>query len=111
MQRTQPKRSIKFEGVPTFAVSGFFGGINPNEGHVSFFQDSLIPKIGQQPGQIILETVEHNFVANVKMSPAVFKRLATWMMEHVKRYESHHGEIQLGHPKQKQEPDQPSYYG
>jgi hypothetical protein len=37
MQRTQPKRSIKFEGVPTFAVSGFFGGINPNEGHVSFF--------------------------------------------------------------------------
>jgi hypothetical protein len=45
------------------------------------------------------------------MSPAVFKRLATWMVEHVKRYESQHGEIQLGYPKQKQEPDQPSYYG
>ncbi|MFX0174098.1 MAG: DUF3467 domain-containing protein [Candidatus Hodarchaeota archaeon] len=111
MQKNQPKRMIKFDDLPTFAISGFFGGINPNEGHISFFQDRLIPKISQTPGQIVLDTVEHNFVANVKMSPAVFKRLTTWMMEHVNRYETHHGEIQMGHPKQKQEPEQPSYYG
>ncbi|MFX0052015.1 MAG: hypothetical protein ACFE8U_12070 [Candidatus Hermodarchaeota archaeon] len=72
---------IKFDNLPTFAISGFFGVINPNEGHISFFQDRLIPKIGQTPDQIVLDTVEHNFVANVKMSPAVFKRLVTWMME------------------------------
>jgi hypothetical protein len=110
MQRTPPNRTIKFDNVPTYAVSGFFGGLNPNEAHISFFQDQLVPKM-QQPGQIVLDTVEHDFVANIKMSPAVFKRMAFWMSEHVKRYEDHHGEIQIGQPQQKQETDQPPYYG
>ncbi len=110
MQR-QPKRAVKFENVPSFAVSGFFGGVNPNEGNISFFQDQLIPQIGQPPGQIVLDTVEHTFVANVKMSPAVFKRMALWMMEHIKRYETQHGEIPIGQPVKKQDPGQPSYYG
>ena len=108
----QPRREVKYDDIPTFPVSGFFGGINPNEGHIAFFQDQLIPQMGQRPGQIILATVEHKFVASIKMSPAVFKRMALWMAEHVKRFEQQHGEIQIGKPTQKDaESGQPSYYG
>ncbi len=114
MQGQPPKREVTFENVPSFAISGFFGGVNPNEGNISFFQDQLKPQIGrQEPGQIILDTVEHKFVVNVKMSPAVFKRMAIWMMEHVKRFEQHHGEIKIGiqPPDKKEEPETPAYYG
>ncbi|MHA1974580.1 MAG: DUF3467 domain-containing protein [Candidatus Hodarchaeales archaeon] len=108
----QPRREVKYEDVPCYAISGFFGGLNPNEAHVSFFQDQLIPQIGSQPGQIVLETVEHKFVATIKMSPAVFKRMMLWMGEHVKRYEQQHGEIQIGPPQEKKRSDdRPSYYG
>ncbi|MHA2246992.1 MAG: hypothetical protein ACXADY_18760 [Candidatus Hodarchaeales archaeon] len=112
MQTKPPTIKVKFENVPSFAVSGFFGGVNPNEGNVSFFQDRLIPRESDQPGRIVLETIEHNFVVNVKMSPAVFKRMALWMSEHVKRFESINGEIQLGRPiKKQQDQEPPSYYG
>lgn len=106
-----PNIKVKFEDVPSFAISGFFGGVNPNEGNISFFQDQLIPQESDQPGRIELATIEHTFVVNVKMSPAVFKRMALWMMEHVKRYETHHGEIQLGRPVKKKDTEPPSYYG
>lgn len=114
MQIQPPKREVSFDNVPTYAVSGFFGGVNPNEANISFFQDQLIPQIGHQaPGQIALETVEHKFVATIKISPAVFKRMAFWMMEHVKRYEQQFGEIKLDMKPQnkKEESDTPSYYG
>lgn len=114
MQTQPPKREVSFDNVPIFAVSGFFGGVNPNEGNISFFQDQLIPQIGHQaPGQIVLETIEHKFVATVKMSPAVFKRMAFFMQEHVKRYEQQFGEIKLDLRPQnkKEESDTPSYYG
>lgn len=107
----KPKIKVKFEDVPNFAISGFFGGVNPNEGTISFFQDRLVPQESERPGQIVLDTIEHTFVATVKMSPAVFKRMALWMMEHVKRFEDFHGEIQIGVPKKKQEPEPPSFYG
>ena len=114
MQTQPPKREISFDNVPNFAVSGFFGGMNPNEGNISFFQDQLIPQIGHQAqGQIVLETIEHKFVATVKMSPAVFKRMGVWMMEHVKRYEQQFSEIKLDMKPQnkKEQSDTPSYYG
>lgn len=111
MQTKPPSIKVKFENVPSFAISGFFGGVNPNEGNVSFFQDHLIPRESDQPGRIVLDTIEHNFVVNVKMSPAVFKRMALWMSEHVKRFETMHGEIQLGRPIKKQDQEPPSYYG
>jgi hypothetical protein len=111
MAQQTPRRSIKYDDVPTFAISGFFGGVNPNEGSISFFKDTLVPQIGGSQGQIVLDTVEHEFIANIRMSPLVFKRLAIWMSEHVKRYESMHGEIQVGTGKPKEDSVPPSYYG
>ena len=111
MQIKPPTTKVKFKDVPNFAISGFFGGVNPNEGNISFFQDRLIPRESETPGQIVLDKIEHNFVVTVKMSPAVFKRMALWMMEHVKRFETHHGLIQLGVPPKKEDKEQPSFYG
>lgn len=110
MAHQLPRRNVKHEDVPSFSISGFFGGVNPNEGNISFFSDRLIPQLGQN-SQIVLDTVQHEFVVNLKMSPLIFKRMAIWMSEHVKRYENTHGEIKVGPIKQKEEPDQPPYYG
>ena len=111
MAQQVPRRTVKYEDVPTFAISGFFGGVNPNEGNISFFKDSLVPSLGGAQGQIVLDTVEHEFVANVRMSPLVFKRMAIWMSEHVKRFEKMHGEINIGPTKPKDDSGPPSYYG
>ena len=110
MTQQLPRRNVKFEDVPSFSISGFFGGINPNEGNISFFSDKLIPQLGSG-GQIVLDTVEHDFIANIKMSPLIFKRMAIWMSEHVKRYENLHGEIKVGPQKQKTDSTPPPYYG
>ncbi len=110
MAQQLPRRKVKFEDIPSFAISGFFGGVNPNEGNISFFTDKLIPQLGAN-AQIVLDTVQHEFVANIKMSPLIFKRMAIWMSEHVKRYESVHGEIQVGKQKQKSDSAPPPYYG
>ena len=111
MAHQLPRRSVKFDKVPNYAVSGFFGGVNPQEGNISFFTDNLIPQLGANPGQITLDTVQHELVVNLKMSPLVFKRMAIWMSEHVKRYETAHGEIKVGQAKPKEESGSPSYYG
>jgi hypothetical protein len=111
MTHQLPRRSVKFEKVPTFAISGFFGGVNPQEGNISFFTDNLVPQLGANPGQITLDTVQHEFVVNLKMSPLVFKRMAIWMGEHVKRYENVHGEINIGQTKPKEDSEPPAYYG
>ena len=109
MSTQPPSMKINFDNVPCFHVSGFFGGVNPNEGNISFYYDTLIPTQGNQPGQIKLGTIEHTFVTTIKMSPIVWKRIALWMMDHVKQYESRFGEIQV--VPEKQTPDRPSYYG
>lgn len=94
-KRPQIKSKITFEDVPHYAISGFFGGLGPTEGSISFFQDRLIPSSGPKPGQISLSLVEQRFLASIKMSPQTFKKMAFWMMGHVKRYESSFGEIKL----------------
>ncbi|MFW9777524.1 MAG: hypothetical protein ACFFE8_01640 [Candidatus Heimdallarchaeota archaeon] len=111
MSQKEPKRRISFDNVPSYTISGFFGGINPNEGNISFFQDNLIPRTGEHPGQIVLDTVEHKFMLNIRMAPAVWKRMAAWMLDHVKRFEQQHGEIQIGPPRPQEDSDPPSFYG
>ena len=104
-----PKRRVTFNNVPSHSISGFFGGINPNEGNISFFQDNLIPKEGEIPGQIILDIIEHNFLLNIRMTPVVWKRMALWMTEHIKRYEAQHGEISLV-PQNSKKPEKDQHF-
>jgi len=111
MSRKRPKINVKFENVPCYAISGFFGGINPNEGSISFFQDHLIPGEGERPGQIVLDAIEQKFVVNLKMNPVVFKRLASWMMNQLKRFEEQFGEIKIDQRQLEQDSKSPPFYG
>ena len=79
MNKKQPTLKVKFENVPSYTITGFFGGLNPNEGSISFFQDQLVPQEGENPGEIVLDYIEQNFILNIRMNPVVFKRLAFWM--------------------------------
>ena len=111
MSGKRPKIKVKFENIPSHAITGFFGGLNPNEGRISFFQDQLVPREGENPGEIVLDSIEQKFLANIRMNPVVFKRLAFWMMNHLKRHEEQFGEIKLEGKIQGKEPQQPPYYG
>ena len=62
MSKKQPTVKVKFENVPSHTVTGFFGGLNPNEGIISFFQDQLIPREGENPGEIVLDSIEQKFL-------------------------------------------------
>ena len=111
MNGKQPNIKVKFENVPSYGITGFFGGLNPNEGSISFFQDQLIPREGENLGEIVLDSIEQKFLLNIRMTPIVFKRLAFWMMNHLKRYEEQFGEIKLEGKVQGKESQQPPYYG
>ena len=111
MTKNQPTVKVKFENVPSHTITGFFGGLNPNEGIISFFQDQLIPREGGNPGEIVLDSIEQKFLLDIRMNPVVFKRLALWMMNHIKRYEDQFGEILIKTEKQSKESRPPPYYG
>jgi len=111
MNTKQPTIKVKFENVPSYTITGFFGGLNPNEAIISFFQDQLIPSEGENPGEIVLDSIEQKFLLNIRMNPVVFKRLALWMTNHIKRHESQFGEIQIEPEKKGRESRPPPYYG
>ncbi|MFX0150113.1 MAG: hypothetical protein ACFFAJ_04990 [Candidatus Hodarchaeota archaeon] len=111
MSTKRPKVNVKFENVPSYSITGFFGGINPNEGSISFFQDNLIPGEGERPGQIVLDSIEQTFVVNLKMNPVVFKRLANWMANQLKQFEERFGEIKIDQRQLEQDSKSPPFYG
>ncbi|MFX1335838.1 MAG: DUF3467 domain-containing protein [Promethearchaeota archaeon] len=109
--KKKPIVKVKFENVPSHTITGFFGGLNPNEGIISFFQDQLIPREGDNPGEIVLDSIEQKFLINIRMNPIVFKRLAHWMTNHIKRHEEQFGEIPIGAEKHDRDIRPPPYYG
>ncbi len=82
--------------LPTYAVSGFFGGLSKTEGIIKFFEDDLIPIVDEN-NQLVISEVEKKFLANIKVSPSVWKRMAYWMLKHVGEHEKRHGEIKVKH--------------
>jgi hypothetical protein len=91
----KPQIKVNFDSdVPVYAVSGMFGGVNPSEAHLSFFQEILVPDFDKQRG-VFLSKVEQKYVCSLKMSPMVFKRFAVWFSHHVREYEEKYGKIDL----------------
>lgn len=80
--------------IPVFAVSGMFGGVNPSEAHLSFFQEILVPQFDDKLGTV-LSKVEQKYVCSLKMSPVVFKRFSIWFSRHLKDHEAKFGKIDL----------------
>lgn len=84
------------DDVPVIHASGFFGGLNNHEGHISIYQDILHPKtVKEQQGGFKLDTIEHKFVLSLKLSPVLYKRMAYWMLKHIQNYEKKFGKINV----------------
>lgn len=76
-------------------VTGVFGGLDPNDARMIFFLDRLEPETTNQPvvGGQKIKKVNRELQVEVHMSPAQFKTVAAWMVNHIKNYESMFGEI------------------
>lgn len=85
------------DDLPTYAISGFFGGLSETEGIIKLFEDDLVPKIDPETNQLVISEVHKKFLANLKISPSVWKRMAYWMLKHVGEHEKRHGEIKVKH--------------
>jgi hypothetical protein len=91
------KKELRFESekdsnYSVTNVDGVFGTLTPNYGQIILFVD--IPEVemgdfieGKGPGMII-NKVKRKFLIDARMSPSVFKSIASWMNKHVERYEN-----------------------
>lgn len=78
-------RSSDFK--PMF-TTGVFGGLNPVEGHMTFYVDRIIPgMVEDEPNRIRAESVERELQVEIHMSPSTFISLSNWMQSHIQRME------------------------
>lgn len=82
------------DDIPLYFPSGFFGGLAESEGLIKLWVDDLQPKINENL-DFFPEFVLKIFVANIKFSPELWKRMAYWMIKHVNQHEKKHGEIKI----------------
>lgn len=84
--------------------TGVFGRAAPNDCLMIFFLDrlesGLVP--GGIPDQLTTNKVNRELQVEVHMAPVQFKSFASWMADHVRRYEENFGEI-VGQPKEYEE--------
>lgn len=91
----EEKTKIKIitpKDIPTYSVSGFFGGLAESEGIIKIIEDDIVPKIDEK-GNYSVGSFQKKFLANLKMSPLTWKRMAYWLIKHVQEYEKKHGKI------------------
>jgi hypothetical protein len=91
-----------------YHISGAMVGLNPNEGTIIIFQDKIVPKTNPD-GSMVIDTIEREIIAELKMSPVQFKSLAQIMDFHVKEYEKMFGEIKI--PSFQKQPPKGTMYG
>jgi len=94
MTTTPPKKFPKIElsKHPAFRVvhvNGFFGGLSPVEGRITFFTDILEPtmKANGTKGEMEVEKINRESQIDLRMSIMDFVGLAQWMNTHIKRLE------------------------
>lgn len=93
-------------------ATGAFGGLNPNDGRIIFYVDRIETEgIEGQPGKERMSKVVRERQVEVHMTPHVWKSLAQWMMQHVKKYEDKMGEIQMPTDEEAQLGSTPPAYG
>ena len=90
----------KREGMSLLYVTGVFGGLAPNDGRMLFFTDRLEVVPAEVPGTQKVKMINQEIQSEIHMSPATFKSIAVWMMNHINNYEKTFGEIQVGPKKQ-----------
>jgi hypothetical protein len=95
MPQIPPKTSITHNpDEKIWFVSGVFGTLSPAEGRMQWYRGSWKPE-ADQLGQIKATELDFEFVADMRMSPAIFKDVMLWMKNHVDEYEKTFGEIKM----------------
>jgi hypothetical protein len=82
-----PKFSVAEDpGFRVIHVDGVYGVLNSAGGQLTFYQDLM--KVGvDENGSMAIKAVERVLVADIRMSPEVFRSTAYWMMEQAQDYE------------------------
>lgn len=84
----EPKFSVvRDPGFKVIHVDGVYGIVNSVGGQLTFYQDLM--KVGvDENGSTAIKAVERVLVADIRMSPEVFRSMAYWMMEQAQDYEN-----------------------
>jgi len=88
-EKEKIKVEIDTSEMKTMYTCGVFGGLSIMEGHIVFFQDR--PNLEIVGEKMKVKKVIRKAMIDVKMSPAQFKTIAEWMMQHVKEIEKKAG--------------------
>ncbi len=89
-ERKNLSDNIIFEGskdrdYQVFHIDGVYGGLDPEKGSLVFFVD--IPKVQvNNDGSMDSDTIERQFLFEVRMTPAIFIGMAKWMKENADYY-------------------------
>ena len=71
----------EFRRIP---VSGVFGTLNPLEGRMGFFLDSVVPGLPDEYStRMEPKELERRMMTEVRMSPHAFIEIAAWMNKQV----------------------------
>lgn len=82
------------ENFRVIYAMGAFGGLSLNDGRMILYVDRLVTKpIRGKPGIEEVDRVIREREIEVHMSPATWKSIAKWMMEHLNRIEKQFGVI------------------
>lgn len=87
--------STKREGMSLIYATGVFGGLAPNDARMLLFADRLELEPADVPGTQKVKRINQEIQVEIHMSPATFKSVALWMMNHLERYEKTFGKIQV----------------
>ncbi len=93
------KKKLEFEvkeasDFKVLYVTGAFGGLDAHEGRIIFFVDRVVPKLkDKRTGAMEVGKIVRELQIELRMTPARFKSIAMWMLEHVKRFEKQFGKL------------------
>lgn len=73
-----------FKRIP---VSGVFGTLNPLEGRMGFFLDSVVPGLkNEYSTEMEPKELERRMMTEIKMSPQTFLQITEWMNKRVAEF-------------------------
>jgi len=85
---------IDGENFRVIYATGAFGGLAPNDGRIVLYIDLMKTKpIRGEPGKEELDKIVRERQIEIHMSPATWKSVARWMIQHVEQLEKVFGQI------------------
>lgn len=89
-EKSRPPQKIEFTGSRdsnylVYQIDGVYGGLDPEKGSLIFFVD--MPKVQvNNDGSMDTESIERQFLFEVRMTPGTFVGISKWMKENADYY-------------------------